>query len=1501
MTWTITTGSTNGTASIDSSTGVLSYTPTANYNGSDSVVIQVSDGTLSDSLTVNLSISAVNDAPTVTDLNATLALTLPEDSSLSYDFNATDSDGDTMTWTIFTGPTNGTASIDSSSGVLSYTPTANYNGSDSLVVQVSDGTLSDSVMINLSISAVNDAPTVTDLNATLALTLPEDSSLSYDFNATDSDGDTMTWTITTRSTNGTATIDSSTGVLSYTPTSHYNGSDSLVVQVSDGSLSDSVTITLSISAVNDAPTVTDLNATLALTLPEGSSLSYDFNGTDTDGDSLTWTISTGPTNGTASIESSTGVLSYTPTANYNGSDSLGVQVSDGSLSDSVTINLSISSVNDAPVILDLNASLALSLLEDSTLSYDFNATDSDGDTMTWSITTGPTNGTASIDSGTGVLHYTPTANYNGSDNLTVQVSDGASSDNLTISLTVHSENDAPIIFGPSIAITISSAEDTNLTREMNASDPDGDSLVWRVETSPIHGMASVDSSTGFLNYVPNLNFVGLDSLTLEVSDGILFDRQVFNIVVTAVNDAPEISSVFEILDLNTTEDEGLSYDLNASDLDGDSLTWSVLSSPSNGSSSIDSSTGNLLYWPNPNYTGADSLTVKVSDGSLDDNITVNLSISPINDEPVIIESSPSLSFTFFEDQNFTREMNASDVDGDSLTWSISSSPTHGIALVNSSTGYLSYIPNSNFVGLDSLKVELSDGFLTDQQIFNFVMIEKNDAPVFTDSTDTLAFTLSEDQQLSRMINASDAEGDDISWSIRQAPTNGTASIISSTGMLFYLPNLNYFGSDLLTVQVSDGSLSSEITIYLSVLPINDAPVINELNSTLSFTQFEDQNFSREINATDVDADSLTWSLSIPPAHGIASIDSTTGSLIYTPNDNYLGADGLSIRVTDGSLFDELVLQLNVIGVNDAPVITNPESPLTLSTTEDNSLSYDLNATDADGDNLTWSISSVPTNGSASINLTTGIMSYSPNVNFNGSDNLQVQVSDGALTDNIEITVITSSVNDAPVVTVPTSPFSLSVLLNDSIVYDFNASDSDGNTLSWNILSNPSSGSASIDSTLGILNYSPNLNYLGNDSMVVQVSDGSLTNSVTLNLTVIEFNNAPVISETNDFLTFSISEDSLLIYDLNATDADGTTLVWGVSIAPANGIASIDSVSGLLEYTPSPNYSGTESLTVQVSDGLYVDNLQINLNVNAVNDVPIIDEIIKPLTLTVIEDTTIIYDLNATDLDGNTLTWTILSPTTIGTTLLDSRTGMLVYSPQGNFNGSTTLSVQVSDGLSSDSLTVVLNTVPVNDPPNNILLSNSSIAEGLSAGQNIGVFTAEDPDDNQSHTFSLVSGTADNESFSLDLNGSLQTAEIFDFEEKSSYSIRVQTTDQGGMIFEKVFSIAITDSTEISVDSVVLLSEGVTATAGWKQAGWFGYYFSQSYPWIYHSNLGWIYVSESETTGLWLYREPLGWLWTNPSIYPYLYKNESSNWLYLDREHGPIRYYDYSTSNWDIVE
>ena len=94
-----------------------------------------------------------------------------------------------------------------------------------------------------------------------------------------------------------------------------------------------------------------------------------------------------------------------------------VQVSDGSLSDRVTINFTISEVNNAPVIIDLNTTLGLSLPEDGLLSYDFNATDIDGDTLSWSMTAEPQNGSASVDSGSGLFTYSPNPNFFGSDTL----------------------------------------------------------------------------------------------------------------------------------------------------------------------------------------------------------------------------------------------------------------------------------------------------------------------------------------------------------------------------------------------------------------------------------------------------------------------------------------------------------------------------------------------------------------------------------------------------------------------------------------------------------------------------------------------------------------------------------------------------------------------------------------------------------------------------------------------------------------------------------------------------------------------------------------------------------------------------------------------------------------------------------------------------------------------------------------------------------------------------
>ena len=209
----------------------------------------------------------------------------------------------------------------------------------------------------------------------------------------------------------------------------------------------------------------------------------------------------------------------------------------------------------------------------------------------------------------------------------------------------------------------------------------------------------------------------------------------------------------------------------------------------------------------------------------------------------------------------------------------------------------------------------------------------------------------------------------------------------------------------------------------------------------------------------------------------------------------------------------------------------------------------------------------------------------------------------------------------------------------------------------------------------------------------------------------------------------------------------------------------------------------------------------------------------------------------------------------------------------------------------------------NAAPSGIILSSASIEEDQPTGSELGIFSTKDVDLNSVHSYSLVSGngSTDNSSFSLDPNGTLKTSLVFDFETKSTYSIRVRTSEQGGLSFEKVFTITVTDKTEKTTETVVLLLEGVSISAGWKEAGWFGFYYAQYYPWVYHENLGWIYVSEDVSNGAWFHREKLGWLWTNPSRYPHLFRSSDSHWLFVDVGHKPTRYYDYSIPSWKSIE
>lgn len=253
----ILTGPSSGTLSgFNPATGAVTYTPAANFNGSDSLTFEVSDGSLTSTGTVSLTVAPVNDAPVANNQNTGTN----EDAPLALTLTASDVDGPALTYSIVSGPANGSLSgLNPTTGAVTYTPAANFNGADSFTFQASDGMLSATATVALTVASVNDAPVANNQNAST----PQDTSLNLVLTGSDADGPALSYSILTGPANGSLSgLNPTTGAVTYQPNAGYYGADSFTFQVSDGSLSATGAVSLTVTQTLPPPTI-------ALTSPTG--------------------------------------------------------------------------------------------------------------------------------------------------------------------------------------------------------------------------------------------------------------------------------------------------------------------------------------------------------------------------------------------------------------------------------------------------------------------------------------------------------------------------------------------------------------------------------------------------------------------------------------------------------------------------------------------------------------------------------------------------------------------------------------------------------------------------------------------------------------------------------------------------------------------------------------------------------------------------------------------------------------------------------------------------------------------------------------------------------------------------------------------------------------------------------------------------------------------------------------------------------------------------------
>lgn len=1370
---------TNGSAIVNGDGNVV-FTPAADYNGSATVAYTVTDGNGgSDNASVSVAIAAVNDNPIANPDTASVN----EDESVSINVlaNDTDVDGDTLS---VASASVTTGSVQVVGNQVNYTPEADFNGSATITYTIEDGAGgSASSTVEVTITNVNDAPVVEDLE----FTIYEDDSLPVTLAGTDADEDVLTFELVTLPTG--EVLGSAPSLLYVTP-ENYNGTVLFSYKANDGQEdSNTANITVNVVAVNDAPVaVADTASTLDDTAVEIDVLSNDL---DVEGDALSIL---GATADSGSVEVESGVLVYTPALGTQGDVQITYTITDASGATSqasviVTVSASEQTAQTFPVVeapadIELDAigyltevvlgnatavdasgnAIPVTLLNGQTRfapglhTVYWQATDDEGNTTTVSqtirvnpqvslsddvvVTEG---GAASFDvllSGNApsypvTVSYTVSGTADTSDHDlisgTVTIESGTQAtvkfniipdtiidDGETVIVTLN-ENvnvgekasqtttiaEAPV--APVVALSVEQDNTTTLTVGQN----DGlvDVLAAISHTNPAADfiydwsnsapeLTNVSNDDGVFTFDPTSVAPGVYAVTLLVADSenpaLVSSRTIY---IEVVETLPELTGA-------DTDGDGLPDNIEGTgdaDLDGvpnylDSIALCSVAPEIAGESAqylVESNAGACVsageYTRGTSNAGVllladDSVvTSRIPTDTETNNVGGLFNFDVVNNQSnqaqfdVVIPQRNAVPEDAFM-RSWTAELGWFDViaDGDAVIYSAPGTPGF-CPTVNSGAWQEGLIAGSWCVKLTLTDGGSFDADGTTNGAVSFVggvgtFVNGNTLPDVQD--DQLAIKLNEAVEVDVLANDTDADGDALTLTSVSADF-GTATIID--GLVSYTPPEGFVGTVTVTYTVSDGMGGTVTGTLVLTVAENNIPVANDD----SFTSQEDESVTLDVLSNDTDEDGDTLSITEVTASTGTVILLPSGELSYQAPANYNGVVTIEYTISDGhGGTDTAQVTLTVTAVNDSPVAVDD----TASVTEDGSVTVTVltNDSDVDGDVLTVTMASTD-NGSVVVNNGTTV-TYTPVANVNGEATFTYTISDGfSGTDTATVTVVIVAINDAPVA----NNDQANVSEDSSVIVNALANDADidGDTL---IITDATanSGTVTVNSDGNIV-YTPLPNFVGTAIITYTISDGNGGEATAqITVTVENVNDAPTLEggevSTNQDTPLSINVLS------NANDIDGDTLTIA-SAEATNGTVEI--VNGVVTFTPADGFHGTATITVCVADQSGAQACATyTVTVIDTNDAPVV----LNLTFTMEEDATLPIQLQGSDADGDALTYQLV---TSPDGELVGRLPNVLYAPDADFSGTTTFTFTANDGEETSNVgTVTINVNPVNDAP-----------------------------------------------------------------------------------------------------------------------------------------------------------------------------------------------------------
>ncbi len=1274
----------------------ITITPAADQNGIVTITVIVSDGLLTTSNTFDLTVTAVNDAPTISDIpDTTTAIDSP---TVPLSFTIGDAETAAVDLLI-TGSSSDQALIPNANIVFGgsgasrtvvVTPVGGFSGSATITVTVSDGDLTASDLFTVVVSGTNTAPTISDIPDT---TTPEDTPVGpIAFTIGDGQTPAADLILDITSTNPalipTANIvlggSGADRTLTITPLENQSGSTEITITVFDGSLTASDTFILTVTSVNDLPTITPISD---LTIDEDNEtgpLAFTIGDVETAASFLTVTgTSSNPlvvpnANILFGGSGSSRTVTVTPAANQYGTVTITINVSDGTDVSSETFVLTINSVNDAPTITSI---LDTSTAQDTpTVPLAFTISDVETPVANLQLTATSTNlslvplANIAID-GTGsdrTITLTPSAGQTGTTRITLTVSDGL--------LTAMTQFNVDVIAGANTPPTISAISDITINEDEttgpiaftigdNQTNPSSLLLQVTVVTSnplllPEEGI--VLSGTGTdrtLTLTPAADQNGTAEITITVSDGTESTPSVFNLTVISVNDAPTIS---DILDAATNEDTptgGIPFSVGDVETPASDLTVTATSSDQSivadamitlASPNPDGVLRTVTLTPVPNAYGSTLITVTVSDGSLSDSFTFMLTVNPVNDPPAI-DSTNLLNTTVGEN-----------VDVGPLSFTISDleTPAAGL-LVTGTSSNAALVPNDHIhfggsgasqtvlisplagvSGSTTITITVSDGDLTTSVTF---VVTVDATPTISDTgdqttsinaaTSPIPFTIGDaDTALASLVVSA------VSSNLTVVPDTGiTLAGTGASRTITLTPAAGITGSTTITITVADAHSSASDSFILTVA--NAAPTITAI------------------------------------ANQTVNEDTTTTAIPFTIGD-------------DGTALDSLVL-------------TGASSNQTL-------------VTDA---NIVF--------GGTGANRTVTI---TPEPDQNGPTTITITVSDGTLTTSTAFVLRLNPVNDPPTITdildtstaesTPTTPIPFTVGDVDLTVGSLPSLIVTATSSNTALVPNDHIviGGFGADHTLTI---TPLTGVTGTTTITVTVSDGLLTASDTFVLTVFGVNSAPTITDIADQTIDEDTSTAALAFTIDDQQTPAANLIVSAGSSNTGLVPLANIVLGgagadrTITITPAANQSGTATITVTVSDGTLSASDTFLLTVNPVNDPPTISDILDTSTPEDTPTAPIPFTVGDVELDPSSLT---VSATSSNTALVpdanivfggSGANRTLTITPLTGVTGSTTITVTVSDGFLTASDTFVLTVGGVNTAPTITDIPDQTIDEDTS--------------------------------------------------------------------------------------------------------------------------------------------------------------------------------------------